>query len=106
MPNQFKEICADTKYTKTTNSKFSTKQEVESSPHPPFSPDLASSFFHLFGPLKDALPGRRFAGDNELKYSVREDLRRLSKEFYATGVHLYMQSWKKCVDNEEDVVKK
>jgi len=63
------------------NSKFSTKLEVESSPHPPFSPDMASFSFHLFGPMKDALRGRRFAGDDELKHSVRENLRRFSMEF-------------------------
>jgi hypothetical protein len=103
--NQFKAICADTKYTKTTNSKFSTKQGVETNTHPPFSPDLASFFFHHFGPLKDALRGRRFAGDDLLTHGMREDLRHFSIEVYATGIHLYMQSWKKCVDNEEDVVK-
>jgi histone-lysine N-methyltransferase SETMAR len=29
--------------------------------HPPYSPDLAPSDFHLFGPLKKHLGGRRFA---------------------------------------------
>ena len=28
--------------------------------HPPYSPDLASSDFHLFGALKDAIYGRNF----------------------------------------------
>jgi hypothetical protein len=46
------------------NSKGSAKHEDESSPHPPYSPDLAPSDFHLFGPLKDALRGRRFADTN------------------------------------------
>jgi histone-lysine N-methyltransferase SETMAR len=47
--------------------------------HPPYSPDLAPSDFHLFDPLKDALRGRRFADDDELKHSVREELRSFSK---------------------------
>jgi histone-lysine N-methyltransferase SETMAR len=54
--------------------------------HPPYSPELAHPEFHLFGPLKDALRGRRFAEDDELKRSVREELRRFSKEFFATGI--------------------
>jgi len=29
-------------------------------PHPPYSPDLASSDFHLFGTLKDVACGRKF----------------------------------------------
>jgi hypothetical protein len=28
--------------------------------HPPYSPDLACSDFHLFGALKDAIDGRKF----------------------------------------------
>jgi hypothetical protein len=40
-------------------------------PRPPYSTDLASSDFHLFGPLKDALRGRRLADDDELNHSVK-----------------------------------
>ena len=38
--------------------------------HPPYSPDLAPSDCHLFGPLKEALRGRRFTSDQELKEAV------------------------------------
>ena len=31
--------------------------------HPAYSPDLAPSDYHLFGPLKDVLRGRRFTSD-------------------------------------------
>jgi histone-lysine N-methyltransferase SETMAR len=71
--------------------------------HPPFSPDLAPSDFNLFDPLKDALRGRRFA-DDELKHSVREELRRFSIEYYATGIKRLTKRWKKCVDNEINFV--
>jgi len=37
------------------NRLHSAKQEDESSPHHPYSPDLAPSAFHLFGLLKDTL---------------------------------------------------
>jgi hypothetical protein len=30
-------------------------------PHPPYSPDLAPSDYHLFGPLKEHLGGKSFA---------------------------------------------
>ncbi|PNF14748.1 hypothetical protein B7P43_G08352 [Cryptotermes secundus] len=33
-------------------------------PHPPYSPDLAPSDFHLFGPMKDGLHGHHFP-DND-----------------------------------------
>ena len=60
-------MCADIKEVKTTNSKGSAKQEEESSTRPAYSLDLAPSDFHLLGPPKDALRGRHFADDDELK---------------------------------------
>jgi histone-lysine N-methyltransferase SETMAR len=33
-------------------------------PHPPHSPDLALSDFHLFGALKDVIRGKRFVSDD------------------------------------------
>ena len=40
-------------------------------PHPPYSPDLAPSYLHLFGPLKDALHGKRFEYDESMIRAVR-----------------------------------
>lgn len=51
--------------------------------------------------LRDVFRGRRFADDD----SMREELRRFSKEFYATGTQRLMQRWKNYVDNEGDFVK-
>ncbi|KAJ4448998.1 hypothetical protein ANN_00390 [Periplaneta americana] len=39
--------------------------------HPPYSPDLAPSDFHLFLHLKKFLSGQRFDGDDEVKTAVR-----------------------------------
>jgi len=33
-------------------------------PHPPFSPNLVRSDFHLFGPMKDGLHGQHFPSNN------------------------------------------
>jgi histone-lysine N-methyltransferase SETMAR len=43
--------------------------------HPPYSPDLVPSGFHLFGPLKNHLGGKRFADDEEVEIVVRKWLR-------------------------------
>ena len=39
--------------------------------HPTYSPDLAPSDFHLFGPLKEHLRGQKFADDNEVMEAVQ-----------------------------------
>ena len=68
---------------------------------PPYSHDLAPSNFQIFRPLKDILQERHFADHYELKHRVCEDLRRLSKNFYATGIQCLSQLWEICVKNEE-----
>jgi len=37
-----------------------TDLHFECLPHPPYSPDLAPSDFHKFGPLKEAMGGKKF----------------------------------------------
>jgi histone-lysine N-methyltransferase SETMAR len=46
------------------------KLNFEVMEHPPCSPDLAPSDYHLFGPLKQVLRGRRFTTDQQLKETV------------------------------------
>ena len=53
--------------------------------HPPYSPDLAPSDFHLFGPLKESMKGIHFQTDEEVKAAVSNWLRSQSTEFYAKG---------------------
>jgi hypothetical protein len=50
--------------------------------HPPYSPDLAPSDFHLFGPLKNHFGDKRFADDEEIETEVWKWLRQQSKDFY------------------------
>ena len=46
------------------------KLKFEVMVQPPYSPDLAPSDYHLFGPLKEALRGRRFTSGQEVKEAV------------------------------------
>jgi len=62
---------------------------------PSYSPNLACSDSHRSGPLKAALRGRCFA-DDELRHSVREELRRCGKESYVVGIEHLTQRWKVC----------
>jgi len=41
-------------------------------PHPPYSLDLAPSDYHLFGPLKKHLGGKRFRNNEEVIQAVQE----------------------------------
>jgi len=59
-----------------------TDLRFECLPHPPYSPDLAPSDFHMFGPLKEAMGGKKFHSDEEVRHAVHEWLRRLPKELF------------------------
>ena len=74
--------------------------------HPPYSPDLAPSDFHLFGPLKESMKGIHFQTDEEVKAAVSNWLRIQSTEFYAKGIDNLISRWNKCVAKEEDYVEK
>jgi hypothetical protein len=54
--------------------------------HPPYSPDLAPSDCHLFGPLKKHLGGRRFATDGEVQQAVMSWLQALDTDFCYAGI--------------------
>jgi hypothetical protein len=63
-------------------------QEVgwEDFEHPAYSPDLATSGFHLFPKLNEFLGGRRFKSDKEVKDAVKEWLNGLAAEVYDEGI--------------------
>jgi hypothetical protein len=49
----------------------------------PYSPDLAPSDFHLFGRMKEHLPGQKFANDNEVMEAVQSWLKATPKSFFS-----------------------
>ena len=74
--------------------------------HPAYSPDLAPSDFHLFGPLKEALRGRRFSCDDYVKAAVHQWLRAQPKTFFADGIKKLAGCWEKCIAKQGDYIEK
>ncbi|KAJ4443207.1 hypothetical protein ANN_04874 [Periplaneta americana] len=66
--------------------------------HLPYSPDLASSDFHLFGPMKKFLVGHRFATDAEVQSIVRRWLYSNRTDFYEQGILKLVPRWEKYVE--------
>jgi len=75
-------------------------------PKPPYSPDLAPSDFHMFGPLKEAMGGKKFHSFEEVCHAVHEWLRRLPKEFFSKGIYALCKSWRTCIERGGDYVEK
>jgi histone-lysine N-methyltransferase SETMAR len=75
-------------------------------PHPPYSPDLASSNFHHFPELKEHLRSQHFGSDEEVKSAVRKFFREQNSEFYKNGFKKLVYRWRKCTEVEGDYVEK
>ena len=75
-------------------------------PHPPYSPDLAPSDFHLFGPLKYTQRGTRFENGDSVIRTVRTWLREQETSWYREGMHALVSRWRKAVDMNGDYVEK
>ena len=67
----------------TARSTVATIQDLffECLPHPSYSPDLAPSDFHVFGPLEEAMGRKSFRSDEEVQQAVHVWLRSQPKDF-------------------------
>lgn len=74
--------------------------------HPPYSPDLAPSDFHLFPHMKQWLGGKRFQTDEDLKKTVATYFQSLAGKFYAEGIGKLVKRYDKCLNRFGDYVEK
>ena len=75
-------------------------------PYPPYSLDLAPSYFFLFLKLKESLKGTRFGSLKEPKRQVITWCLRQPPEFYKEGIYWWKHRLQKCIDNNGAYVEK
>lgn len=75
-------------------------------PHPPYSPDLAPSDFHLFPNLKKHMGGKKFLTNDEVQAEVDTYFEDLEESFFKSGVLALESRWNKCKDLDGDYVEK
>ena len=59
----------------------------EISPHPPYSPDVASSKYHLFRSMQNALTGIRFTSEQGIKNWLDSFLADKPAQFFWNWIH-------------------
>jgi hypothetical protein len=74
--------------------------------HPPYSPNLAPSDFHLFCPLKHHFSAEHFPDDVAVEREVTACFRQQPKEFYAAGFQGLVKRWDKFLNVQGDYVEK
>jgi len=73
--------------------------------HPPYSPDLAPSDYHLLLGLKKQLKGRHFSSDAQVIAAVETSLNgQPSNFFFWSGLQKLEQRAKKCIESRGEYV--
>jgi [histone H3]-lysine36 N-dimethyltransferase SETMAR len=71
-------------------------------PHPPYSPDISASDYHLFRALDNSMRNKTFLNDGDLKCALATFFTSQSKEFWQFGIDSLMERWQKVVEIEGD----
>jgi hypothetical protein len=74
--------------------------------HPPYSPDLAPSDFHIFLHLKRFLAAERLSSDDEVKTAVQLWVKTLAADFLDEGIQKLVSRYDKCLTLGGDYVEK
>jgi histone-lysine N-methyltransferase SETMAR len=69
-------------------------------PHPPYSPDLAPTDYHLFRSLSNHLREKKFDDENNLKTDLADFFSQKSLDFYERGIFSLPERWRQVVDSD------
>ncbi|KAG5313576.1 MOS1T transposase, partial [Pseudoatta argentina] len=69
-------------------------------PHPPYSPDIAPSNFHLFRSMAHCLADRRFHSYEEAQKWIDSWIASKDMSFFRRGIHVLPERWEKVVSSD------
>ncbi|KAG5320379.1 MOS1T transposase, partial [Pseudoatta argentina] len=69
-------------------------------PHPPYSPDIAPSDFHLFRSMAHGLADRRFHSYEEAQKWIDSWIASKDMSLFRRGIHVLPERWSKVVESD------
>lgn len=69
-------------------------------PHPPYSPDIAPSDYHLFRLLKNFLDGNEYTNFEGVQMTVEDYLASKSEDFFSRGMDKLPEFWQIVLTKE------
>ena len=67
--------------------------------HPPYSPDLAPSDYHLFRALQNSLDGKKLADRDAAETHLGMFFNNKPQKFYIDGIMKLPEKWQNVIDN-------
>ncbi|GBO22877.1 hypothetical protein AVEN_149665-1, partial [Araneus ventricosus] len=71
-----------------------------------FSPDLATSDFHLLPELKNCLEGPSLRKNEDIQCNVEAQLTTLAETFFEEGIEKLVHRYDKCLNLHDNYVEK
>lgn len=72
--------------------------------HPPYSPDLAPSDYHLFLSLQNFLNGKKFKDESDVRQVLLEFFALKSESFYKKGIYKLPSRWEQVIKNDGNFI--
>ena len=69
-------------------------------PHPPYSPDLAPSNYHLFRSLQNSLMGTNFSNEDQVREFFENFFTSKAAKFYGKGIKELLDKWQQIIAND------
>lgn len=73
-------------------------------PHPPYSPDLAPSDYHLFRSLHNFLREKKYENRDQVKNDLDFYFNSQPEDFYKEGINKLVQRWQHVVVSDGDYI--
>jgi [histone H3]-lysine36 N-dimethyltransferase SETMAR len=70
--------------------------------HPPYSPDLAPTDYHLFRALNNSFSQKTFDDVDAVKTAIQDFFNSKPRDFYLRGINLLPERWQEVIDNNGD----
>lgn len=78
------------------------KLRLEVLPHPPYSPDMAPSDYHLFRSMQHYLAGKKFTSLEDVKNGINQFFCSKPPEFYKSGIEKLVCKWRQIIERDGD----
>jgi histone-lysine N-methyltransferase SETMAR len=69
-------------------------------PHPPYSPDVTPTHYHLFHSLSNHLREKKFDDENDLKMDLVNFFGQTSQDLYERAILSLPEPWRQVIDSD------